>query len=148
MSPRWLLPLLGAALIAAWWTGTRLNAPTAQRLAPDPSCDLALGPCSLPLPGGDQVSLTLAPRPPRVMIPLSLSVDVAGSATAVWVDFVGLNMEMGFNRAELAAGPGGLWQGRIILPICTAAEMQWEARVYIQQDQVRIEAPFAFATRP
>jgi hypothetical protein len=148
MSPRWWLPLLGVALVVTWWAASRLNTPTAQRLQPDPACDLTQGPCSLPLPDGGSISLALTPRPPKVMVPLSLRVDLEGPAAAVWVDFVGLNMEMGFNRAELTAGPGGLWQGQIILPICTAAEMQWEARVYIQQDHGQIEAPFAFATRP
>jgi hypothetical protein len=34
------------------------------------------------------------------------------------------------------------------LPICSAAEMHWEARVSVQQQERRIEAPFRFVTRP
>ena len=89
----------------------------------------------------------LSPLPPRVMQPMQVTVSLDGPATAVWVDFVGLNMDMGFNRAELTADRQGLWQGQVVLPICSASEMQWEARVSVA-GQGRIEARFRFTTRP
>jgi hypothetical protein len=143
----WWLPLLLAAMALAWWVGGRLRPPADQVLAVDPACDVGQRSCSLPLPGGGRVGLSLSPLPPRVMQPMQVTVSVDGPATAVWVDFVGLNMDMGFNRAELAADPAGLWQGEVVLPVCSAAEMHWEARVVVV-GQGRIEAPFRFSTRP
>lgn len=106
------------------------------------------GPCTLRLPDGAAVRLGLTPLPPRVMAPMTIDVAVDGEAQAMWVDFVGINMDMGFNRSELSAQGGGLWQGEVVLPICTADEMQWEARVSLQREGQRIEAPFRFTTRP
>lgn len=143
----WLLLSVGV-LLATWWVAGRLNAPQAHRVAHDPRCDLAEGACGLRLTDGQHVTLSLSPRPLKVMVPLQLEVTLAEPVTAVWVEFVGQNMVMGLNGVELVAVNQGLWQGQIVLPICTAAQMQWEARVFIQQGQTRIEAPFRFNTRP
>jgi len=144
----WWLPLLALSLLLGWWLGGRLQSPLpAQRLVADPACDLGRQACSLALPGGGRVTLALAPLPPRVMQPMQLTVTLDGPARSVWVDFVGINMDMGVNRAELVPVPGGLWKGQVILPICSAAQMQWEARVSVLREG-RIEAPFGFTTHP
>lgn len=148
MKARWWLVLLAVALVAGWWAGSRLRAPAALRVPPDSGCDLALGPCTRALPDGSQASLSLSPLPPRVMIPLTLQLSLDRPARAVWVDFVGRNMDMGFNRAELTPTPGGLWEGQVVLPVCSAAQMVWEARLYIARDDGLLEVPFGFATRP
>lgn len=145
----WLLPLLLAAtLLAAWLAGRWLQPAADVRLSADPACSVGDGPCTLRLPDGAAVRLGLTPLPPRVMAPMTIDVAVDGEAQAMWVDFVGINMDMGFNRSELSAQGGGLWQGEVVLPICTADEMQWEARVSLQREGQRIEAPFRFTTRP
>jgi hypothetical protein len=143
----WWLPLLLVAMWLAWWAGQLLHPPADHRLAVDPGCDVGRTACRLPLPQGGYVGLSLAPLPPRAMQPMQVSVELDGPAKAVWVDFVGLNMDMGVNRAELVAVRQGLWQGRVVLPICSASQMLWEARVSVARGQ-RIEAPFRFATRP
>ena len=147
MKTKWWLLLLAATMLAAWWAGRWLQAPVAVRLAPDPSCDVGRAPCALALPDGGGLSLSLAPLPPRVMQPMRLRVELSGAADAVWVDFVGINMDMGLNRAELSPQGAGLWEGQVVLPICSAAEMLWEARVMVQSGG-GIEAPFRFTTRP
>lgn len=149
MKAQWWLPLLALALAAGWWLGSRLQAPPAAlRLPPVEDCQLQAGPCSARLPGGGQVRLALAPLPAKVMIPLTLDLALDAAASAVWVDFVGLNMDMGFNRAELAPADRGLWQGQVILPVCSAAEMRWEARVFIAGKDGLLEVPFILVTRP
>lgn len=148
MKPYGWLGLLAIALAVGWWLGSRPQHPAAQRLAPDPGCDLAGGICHHTLPGGGRLTLSIDPAPPKVMVPLTLTVALDGRAQAIWVDFVGLNMDMGFNRAELAPAAGGLWSGQVVLPVCTAAEMHWEAKVFVATDDGLMEVPFRFSTRP
>jgi hypothetical protein len=147
MSARWWVLLLLATMLAAWWAGRWLQPTAAVRLSPDPACDVGTKPCTLRLPDGAALSFGLTPLPPRVMQTMTIRVELAGTAEAIWVDFVGINMEMGLNRAELSPRGRGLWQGEVMLPICSAAEMFWEARVMVQREG-RIEAPFRFVTRP
>jgi hypothetical protein len=141
----WLLPVL---LVTAWWLAERWQISTDQRLSPDAGCDVAAEPCSLALPGGDQLRLSLSPRPPLLMKPMAVEVVLEGQASRIWIDLVGLNMDMGPNRQELVRSGPGLWQGEVIIPICSAAEMQWEARVMVVRDGRTIVAPFPFTTRP
>jgi hypothetical protein len=146
---RWLLPLLlVGTLLAAWLAGRWLQPAADVRLPADPACSVGDGPCTLRLPDGTALRLGLTPLPPRVMAPMTIDVAVDGQVQAMWVDFVGINMDMGLNRSELSARGAGLWHGEVVLPICSAAEMQWEARVSLQREGQRIEAPFRFTTRP
>lgn len=148
VSQKWWIPALALVMLAAWWAAGRLQAPADIRLTPDARCDIGRRACSLPLPGGGSVALGLNPLPPKVMQPLTVDVRIDVPVRAVWVDFVGINMDMGFNRAELSPVGEGLWQGQVILPICASAEMRWEARVLMQHEGRMVEAPFAFVTRP
>lgn len=146
---RWLFPvLLAMSLAVAWWAADRWLPAADLRLPPDPGCSVADRPCSLVLPGGDRLTLNLLPHPPVLMKPMAVEVTLAGPASKVWIDLVGLNMDMGPNRAELVNAGGGLWKGKVILPVCSAAEMQWEARVMVVREGRRIAAPFPFTTRP
>lgn len=148
MKSVWWLVLLAVAVALGWWAGERLQQPDAQRLAPDPACDLAAGSCSRTLPAGGRLTLTVTPTPPKVMVPLTLQVALDTPATTVWVDFSGLNMDMGVNRAELAPAAAGLWKGQVILPVCSAAEMHWEAQVFVASGGDLLEIPFRFVTGP
>ena len=142
----WLfLPL---ALALAWWLAAHWQTPAEVRLPPDPSCDIASGPCVLRLPGGDVLRLRLTPSPPPLMKPIAVEVTISGPAERVWLDLVGMNMDMGPNRRELTRSPGGQWQGEVIIPVCSSAEMRWEARVMVVRDGRTTAAPFPFVTRP
>lgn len=141
----WSLPLILLAL--AWWAADRLRPLADLRLPPDPQCDLASQACSLSLPGGDRLTLNMLPHPPVLMQPMAVEVVLTGPADAVWIDMIGLNMDMGPNRSELSPADEGLWKGQVILPVCSSAEMQWEARVTVLREGRRIAAPFPFTTR-
>jgi hypothetical protein len=144
----WLLWLLPLVLLAAWWFAYRGQTTTDVRLAPNPACDVAAEVCSLTLPEGDSLSLSLSPRPPVLMKPIRVQVIMSGRAERVWLDLVGMNMDMGPNRRELKPSAAGQWQGEVIIPICSSAQMQWEARVMVVRDGRTIAAPFPFTTRP
>lgn len=148
MKRYWWLPLLLVVLFAlAWWV-QHAQRPSAERLPVDQQCDLATAPCELRLPDGARVQIALAPLPPKALLPLTLTLRSEAEITAAWVDVVGVDMEMGVSRSELVGADKGLWQGRLVLPICSSTRMHWEARLYLQREQGLIEAPLHFSTRP
>lgn len=115
----------------------------------DESCELRKGECVSKLPNGGTVSFSMAPNDIPILRPLKLDVKIDGiKAESVEVDFVGIGMEMGYNRAKLDANPVSTQQfsGKAILPVCVRAKMEWEARVLLQTDKGTIMAPFRFFT--
>lgn len=115
---------------------------------PDPGCDLHRAPCTASLPGGGQLRLSIAPRPIPVVSPLRLEVEVVGrEASRVDIDFAGVDMNMGYNRPELAALGGGRFSGQGTLPVCITGGMDWRATVQVETDKERIAAPFVFSTQ-
>ena len=111
------------------------------------SCDLREGPCSSKFPNGDKVTLSINPNDIRVMRPLALNVEIDGvEATEVEVDFIGLGMEMGYNRPKLEKINNNTFKGDTIIPVCVRSKMEWEARVLLQTDNGLIMAPFRFYT--
>lgn len=111
------------------------------------NCDLRKGKCISVLPGGGKVSFSISPDNIPILRPLQLEVDVEGVAVSgVEVDFIGLGMEMGYNRPSLSAVTKTHFSGDTILPVCVRAKMDWEARVLLQTKKGVIMAPFRFYT--
>jgi len=116
-----------------------------QQLAPDPACDLRAAPCRLDLPGGGTVALSVSPRALPPMAPLNLEAVISDSGlSAVWVAFVGVEMDMGFNRARLEDAGGGRFTGTGLIPVCVTDRMLWEARVLMTDGDAWLSAPFRF----
>jgi hypothetical protein len=136
--------LVGTAFYKVW----PLLFPQPARLAPlDPACDLRAGPCVGRLPGGGTITFGVQPTAIPMMEPLTLDVSLEGIlAQRVEVDFVGVEMNMGFNRPALEAAGGGRYQGQGMLPVCVRDAMEWEARVLAHTDQGLVMAPFRFIT--
>lgn len=149
MSLRYIVvALLLFALAAAVgvWQRRLTSPPDVVRLSQARGCDLRAGPCSLPLPGGGRMSLSITPRTLPPMQPLALEVTVTGSgAVAEWIDFVGVDMDMGFNRARLAPAGSGRFAGEGAIPVCVRARMLWEAQVLLSDGGRWFSAPFQFA---
>lgn len=122
--------------------------PELAAVAPiDTSCDLRAGPCVGRFPDGTEISFSIEPKTIPLVEKLRLSAMVNGvPAQSAEVDFIGLNMEMGFNRSQLKADGDGKFSGSGILPVCVRTHMEWEARVMVQTDQGIIAAPFRFDT--
>ena len=113
----------------------------------DPQCDLRNGSCSAALIGGGGIEFAIEPRSIPVMRPLRVSVRVSNIAVrSVAIDFVGIGMEMGYNRTRLAERAAGYFEGSAILPVCVLQRMPWEARVLLESDRGTIMAPFRFYT--
>jgi len=114
-------------------------------LLPPSSCDPSTVPeCALTLPQGEKISLSILPHPIRPLENLTLAVKISGfRASQVAVDFDGVDMSMGYNRAVLE-GNGENFSGRAILPVCVTGTMAWKATVLVTTEKGLLAAPFHF----
>lgn len=121
----------------------RLRAPSAEALPVSP-CDPSVQDCVVPLPGGRTLTLTIAPKPVRALEKLSVEVRVTEvRAGHVAIDFDGVDMSMGFNRAELS-GNDGRFSGDAMLPVCVTGSMTWRATVFVTEGERTVAVPFHF----
>ena len=149
--PRWMMAvaaLSGFLLVVA---GERLypllQPTTVIDLPHDPACDLRQGSCSSTLPEGGNVTFAIEPRTLPVLKPLTLSVTVEGLETRkVEAHFNGVDMNMGFNYAELQAVGEGKFSGTITIPVCVRNGMEWEAKVLVHTPEGIIAVPYRFWT--
>lgn len=139
-----LVAVVAVALHKVW---PLLN-PTLAEIAPlDPSCDLRAGPCNARFAGGGSVRFAIEPQSIPVVTPLRLVVQTTDfDVRAVEVDFAGVDMNMGYNRAGLDSVGPGLYEGQGTLPVCVRARMEWEARVLLHTADGILAAPFRFET--
>jgi nitrogen fixation protein FixH len=105
-----------------------------RRLVAAAACDAAAGPCTRVLPGGDEVTLDLGPRPLRMMTELAAVVTVRrGAAPAepdgVTVSFEMPGMRMGKNEVRLARAGAGRFEGKAVLVRCPSGRKDWVATV-------------------
>lgn len=115
----------------------------------EPGCDLHKRACAALLPDGSRIELSIAPRPIPMVTPLQVEVKTAGlEASKVEVDFAGVDMNMGYNRPELAAAGPGLFRAEAMLPVCVTGKMAWSATVLVETGRSRIAAPFRFNSVP
>jgi hypothetical protein len=114
---------------------------------PDPVCNLQQQACAVTLPDGGQVELSMGTRPVPLVQPFAVQVATSGFApTRVEVDFTGIDMNMGYNRPQLAARGGGSFVGEATLPVCITGHMDWQATVLVETGSERIAIPYRFST--
>ncbi len=113
----------------------------------DSDCNLRDGPCQAELPSGGSIEFEIAPRSIPLMKPLSLTVSVRDiEVTAAEIDFVGIGMNMGYNRPQLKQVSSNRFEGSTTLPVCILQRMEWEARLLLKTDKGTVMAPFRFYT--
>jgi len=111
------------------------------------SCDLRKGACTSDLPTGGKITFSIDPNDIPILRPLQLKVETEGvEPSKIEVDFIGIGMEMGYNRPKLKAVDKTHFSGRAILPVCVRTKMDWEARVLLHTEKGLIMAPFRFFT--
>lgn len=140
--------VLVAVLAVAGWQLWQQSQQEIAVIAPlDPNCDLQQGPCKAYFPNGDQLTLSIAPRPIVGLKQLALQVQLEGiEADGVEVDFRGLGMNMGYNRPRLKPESEGRFSGTGILSVCVEEHMNWEATVLAHTAEGIMAAPFRFET--
>jgi nitrogen fixation protein FixH len=107
-----------------------------RRLVAAAPCDAGAGPCTRVLPGGDEVTLELGPRPLRTMAELSVAVSLGRGGAPVEPDSVSVSfampgMEMGENRVRLTRRGAGRFEGKAVLVRCASGRRDWVAAVTV-----------------
>jgi hypothetical protein len=139
--------LIGIAAVVGYKLDNATQKSVVQLAITNPDCELRDGPCHAELPSGGSIEFEIAPRSIPLMKPLSLKVSVRDiDITAAEIDFVGIGMNMGYNRPQLKAVGNNRFEGSTILPVCVLQRMEWEARLLLETDKGTIKAPFRFYT--
>jgi len=143
-----LLALVAIGAAGYWFSPLLL--PTADVAATaDTGCDLHRQACGAALPDGGRLELSITPRPIPMVQPLSVEVRVSGIEVGkVEIDFVGIDMNMGYNRPQLAPAGDGRFTGAASLPVCITGSMAWQATVLLESGRRRISVPFRFNSAP
>ncbi len=115
------------------------------------ACDLTQTSCSVRFADGQELDFSLQPNPVPVLKPLRLAVQLSPPATPavrqdIEVDFVGVDMDMGFNRVKLERQDADHYTGTGVLSLCTRKRMEWEARVLLHTGKGIKMAIFPFYT--
>ncbi len=139
-----VLMLIGVTGYKVW---PLLHSPLLLIAEPDSGCDLRSGPCEARFSDGARVRLEIRPNTIPTAVPLSIEVALSGlEAQSVEIDFQGVDMYMGFNRAALSQTEPGRYLGQAMIPVCVRTRMTWEARVLIHTPDGLLAAPFRFDT--
>ena len=114
-----------------------------QVVQPDPGCNLHRQACTVDLPQGGKIVLTMGTRPVPLIKPFSLRVDVQGFvADQIEVDFAGVDMNMGLNRPVLKPEADGGYVAQTSLPVCITGGMDWQVTVLLDRGRERLAIPF------
>lgn len=111
------------------------------------SCDLRKETCWSDLPTSGKVGFSISPKSIPILTSLELTISTESmKVSTVEVDFVGIDMDMGYNHTKLGKFDSNLFKGSAVIPICVRAKMEWEARILLQTDTGLVMAPFRFHT--
>lgn len=152
MNKKILIDIIGIELIAlivvvGYKLSPMLMPKVDVTIQPDPQCNLQQQACTVTLPSGGLVELSMAPRPIPMVKPFEVAVTTTGFSPArVEVDFTGIDMNMGYNRPQLSARSDGRFSGEATLPVCITGMMDWQATVLIETGSERIAVPYRFSS--
>ena len=79
-------------------------------------------------------------QPPSGLRPFLLTVMTA-KAHRVYVTFTMRDMDMGYNRYRLTRTNAGIWQAKVILPVCVTGRHDWLVTINIDGNLISI--PFS-----
>jgi hypothetical protein len=151
-SSKWFWPvlffiLLMAAAVLSYQFRDYFEPKVIASLQYDPTCNLRQSACRLTLPDGGEVEFSITPDTIPVLQPVQFHVAVSGTnVSAVEVDLVGTNMNMGYNRPALKSKGNNTFSGETVIPVCVRNRMDWEARVLLHTPRGIVMAPFRFYT--
>jgi len=137
--------LIGLIVLVGYKLSPLLLPKADLTVEPDPACSLQEGPCSVSLPDGDMLRFSVGTRPIPMVKPFELRVEAAGIRN-VSVDFAGVDMDMGYNRPQLAERSPGVFTGEATLPVCVTGRMTWQATLLLETSTARVAIPFRFVT--
>lgn len=141
------LELIALVVIVGYKLSPMLLPSADVTVQPDPVCNLQREACTVRLPAGGSVTLTMGTRPVPLVKPFEVQVATSGfSPVGIEVDFSGVDMNMGYNRAQLAAQGAGNYAAQVTLPVCVTGSMDWQVTVLIETGGERMAIPYRFST--
>lgn len=110
-------------------------------------CDLNQKACTIEIPGIGGALFELSPRPIKMNQTLNMKLSSQMNRNIeAWVDFLGLEMEMGFNRTKLKE-QNNIYTALGFLPTCTENQMNWKTTLLIKIDGLTYGYEFKFLTK-
>lgn len=118
----------------------------------DAACDIQQVPCSSVLESGVEVTLSIMPRPFKVMEELEVLVTVRKKGlpvddAALTLDLSMPGMFMGSNGSTLKADGKGAYRGRGVIPRCPSGKRSWKASIEVVHGGHAEQAAFFFEVR-
>jgi hypothetical protein len=135
-------------LALSYFYKTQKKLTSASLIPSNTACDLRKGGCTVVLAMGGKVHFSMMPASLPLLKPIALHVDTEGfDVSSVLVDFEGVGMDMGPNKAQLIAQQTATqFKGKTIFPACSHQKMEWQANVLLTTKQGVIKVPFRFHT--
>ena len=116
-------------------------------MLPTNDCDLHVENCEVQVPDLGIAILKLSPKPIQMNKSLKMQVETKfDDQVDVWIDFLGLEMEMGFNRTKLKVIEN-IYQSEGYLPTCTEKRMTWKTTLLIKKGDVTYGYEYRFVTK-
>lgn len=141
------LELIALVVIVGYKLSPMLPPKADVTVQPDPVCNLQREACSVALPSGGKIQLTMGTRPVPLVKPFEAQVTTTGlSPSRVEIDFAGVDMNMGMNRPQLTERGTGNYTAEVTLPVCITGQMDWQATVLLESGNERIAIPYRFST--
>ncbi len=110
----------------------------------DTSCDVAPG-CSVAI-NDFSVDFLIGPEP-RALRPFPVRVSISDDAalTAIAVEFVMADMDMGMSRYGLVSQNDRSWRADVTLPVCMSGRSDWIAQFELvsREARTRVDIPFS-----
>ena len=111
------------------------------------NCDLNRAPCQALFPDGGTLTVSLAPRPILMAVPITIEVQLNELAAAsVEIDLSSPDLAAGYNHHTLAPQADGRFAGPTVLPLCTRDRMRWHMQVTARSRRGTHGARFDFET--
>lgn len=135
-------------LVYQMWSPSRTNSPSYRQLSSESNCFLQERACT----ATDEqalITLTLDPKPVRLMQPVQATMQIAGlkNIDTVELKIEGINMYMGFQQVQLTKHTDLDWEGNFSLPICSESEMQWQVTATLHSIPHTYQASFSLVTQ-
>lgn len=110
-------------------------------------CNLHKEDCTVTVPKLGEAIFKLNPKPINMNKSLKMEVETKfDDDVDVWVDFLGIEMEMGFNRTKLKAIDQN-YRAEGFLPTCTQKEMTWKTTLLIKKGEDTFGYEYKFITK-
>lgn len=116
-------------------------------MLPTKECDLHIEDCEVQVPNLGTAIIKLSPKPIHMNKSLKMQVETKfDDRVDIWIDFLGLEMEMGFNRTKLKFIENK-YQSEGYLPTCSEKKMTWKTTLLIKTGDITYGYEYRFVTK-